>query len=127
MATWLEDQWKSGDSTIDTEHLKLHEMIRSMTAVMRNDPGTGLAQEAVDVLTERLRIHFRMEESLAAKANPEAIDTLKQDHQRLLRLLTPVRDAVQSGSAEKAKSLMTDFAEQLDKHDREIDIPLFRK
>ncbi|EME69370.1 hypothetical protein H261_13803 [Paramagnetospirillum caucaseum] len=127
MATWLEDQWKSGDPIIDAEHQKLHQMIRSMAAVVRNDPGLGLAIEAVDVLAERMRIHFRMEETLASRAHSDAVATLKQDHQRLLRLLAPVRDALQGGDQDGAKTLMEDFHAQLDQHDREVDIPLFRR
>jgi hemerythrin-like metal-binding protein len=127
MATWIEDQWKCGDPAIDVEHQKLHQMISAMTAVVRNDPGLGLAIEAVEVLSERMRLHFRMEEALAAKINPLAAEELKQDHQRLLRLLPPVSDALRHGGSEKAKSLMAEFRTQLDKHDREMDIPLFRK
>jgi len=127
MATWLDDQWQSGDPAIDAEHQKLHQMINSMAAVVRNDPGLGLAAEAVDVLIERMRLHFRMEENLASRANPDAVAHLKQDHQRLLRLLTPVREALLDKASEPAKALMEDFRVQLDKHDREVDIPLFRK
>ncbi|BAE50756.1 hemerythrin domain-containing protein [Paramagnetospirillum magneticum] len=127
MATWLDEQWKSGDPAIDAEHQKLHQMISSMSAVIRNDPGLGLAIEAVDVLTERIRIHFRMEEGLAARLNAAAAEQLKLDHQRLLRLLTPLYDALRRGSAEQAKLLLSDFLSQLDAHDREMDIPLFQK
>ena len=127
MATWLDDQWKSGDPAIDAEHQKLHQMISSMTAVVRNDPGLGLAIEAVDVLVERMRLHFRMEENLAARGDAAAAANLKQDHQRLLRLLTPVRDALQNGNSARARMLMDDFHVQLDRHDREVDIPLFRR
>ncbi len=127
MATWLDERWKSSDPVIDAEHQKLHQMISSMAAVIRNDPGLGLAAEAVDVLIERMRIHFRMEENLAARFNAEAAATLKQDHQRLLRLLTPVRDALRDNDPERARMLMDDFHAQLDRHDREVDIPLFRR
>lgn len=127
MATWLEEQWKSGDPVIDAEHQKLHQTISSMTAVMRNDPGLGLAMEAVDVLIERMRIHFRMEENLAARFNSQGAPPLKADHQRLLRLLAPVRDALHNNDPERARMLMDEFHAQLDRHDREVDIPLFRR
>lgn len=127
METWLDNEWKSGDPVIDAEHQKLHKVIKSMKAVVRNDPGLGLAAEAVDVLIDRMRIHFRMEEALATRADDDDQARLKADHKRLLGLLSPVRNALLDKDSELAKSLMEDFHAQLDRHDREIDIPLFRK
>lgn len=128
METWHEEQWKSGDPLIDAEHQKLHQMIASMTAVVRSDPGLGLAAEAIDVLIERLRIHFRMEENLATpRLQPDDLFRLKDDHQRLLRLLPPVRAALDTGTADLAHRLLAEFHAQLDIHDREIDIPTFRR
>jgi hemerythrin-like metal-binding protein len=127
MATWTEDEWKSGDPVIDAEHQKLHQLISSMKAVVRNDPGLGLAAEAMDVLTDRLNIHFRMEEGLASRAASDESARLRDDHRRLLALLAPVRQALQAGNLDRAKQLLAEFHAELDRHDREIDIPLFRK
>lgn len=126
MATWIEEQWKSGDPVIDTEHQKLHQMISSMAAVVRNDPGLGLADEAVDVLHDRMRIHFRMEEQLATRIGPEAVARLKEDHLRLLGLLAPVREAIRNRDPDSARERIEHFHKELDRHDREVDIPLFR-
>lgn len=126
MATWLEEQWKSGDPVIDTEHQKLHQMIVSMAAVVRNDPGLGLADEAIDVLQDRMRIHFRMEEQLAVRIGPEAVSRLKEDHLRLLALLPPVREAIRNRDPDLARERIEHFHRELDRHDREVDIPLFR-
>lgn len=128
VATWHDEQWKSGDPLIDAEHQKLHQMIASMSAVVEGDAGLALAAEAVDVLIERLRVHFRMEENLAApRVPPEALARLKDDHQRLLRRLPEVGMALQGADCERARRLMGEFHRQLDTHDREVDIPLFRR
>lgn len=127
MAIWHEDQWKSGDPAIDTEHQKLHQMISSMVAVIRNDAGLGLAAEAVDVLHERMRVHFRMEEHLAARIGPEAAAHLKKDHQRLLNLLPPVRQAIEASDLDLACQRIELFRQELDTHDRQVDIPLFQR
>ena len=126
MSTWRRDEWKSGDPAIDSEHQKLHQMVSSMTAVVMNDPGLGLATEAVDVLRERMRLHFRMEEQIAAKIDQETATILKEDHARLLAFLGRVRDALSNDDLVSCKRLLTEFNEALDKHDREVDIPLFR-
>ncbi len=127
MATWHEDQWKSGDPAIDAEHQKLHQMISSMAAVIRNDAGLGLATEAVDVLHERMRVHFRMEENLATRIGPEVATHLKNDHQRLLNMLPPVRQAIEAADLVLACQRIELFRQELDTHDREVDIPLFRR
>ena len=127
MTTWHEDQWKSGDPAIDAEHQKLHQMISSMVAVIRNDAGLGLATEAVDVLHERMRVHFRMEEHLATRIGPEATDRLKEHHLRLLHMLPPVREAILAADLDLACQRIDHFRQELDKHDRDVDIPMFRK
>ncbi|CUW39725.1 conserved protein of unknown function [Magnetospirillum sp. XM-1] len=126
MATWLEEQWKSGDPVIDSEHQKLHQMIASMAAVVRNDPGLGLADEAIEVLHDRMRIHFRMEEQLAARLGPDTVAQLKEDHLRLMALLVPVREAIRNRDPNLARESIEHFHRELDRHDREMDIPLFR-
>ncbi|MBI3444516.1 MAG: hemerythrin domain-containing protein [Magnetospirillum sp.] len=126
MSTWRNEEWQSGDPAMDTEHQKLHQMASSMTAVVMNDPGLGLATEAVDVLRERMRLHFRMEEQALARTDPESASILKEDHARLLLLLGRVRDALADGGIEDCKHLLTEFNTAMDKHDREVDIPLFR-
>lgn len=122
------EAWSSGDAEMDEEHRKLHQMVSSMTAVIRNDHGLGAAVEAVDVLAERMRIHFRMEEQAAARhAAPEACAALKADHLRLLRLLEPVRNAVHMGEWTRGRELLDHFHAAMECHDREMDIPLFRR
>lgn len=127
MKTWLDDEWQSGDSTIDGEHRKLHQMIASMAAVIVNDPGLGLGTEAVGVLHERMRIHFRMEEQLAARLGPEIVLRLKEEHRKLLGMLTQVSQAIQDADHALASQRITNFREELDIHDRDVDIPIFRK
>lgn len=123
-----DEAWTSGDAEMDEEHRKLHQMTSSMTAVIRNDRGLGAAVEAVDVLAERMRIHFRMEEQTAARhASPEDCAALKADHLRLLRLLEPVRAAIHAGDVARGRELLDQFHAALSVHDREVDIPLFRK
>ena len=126
MSTWRNEEWKSGDPSIDSEHQKLRQMVSSMTAVVMNDPGLGLAIEAVDVLHERMRLHFRLEEQIAAKADQESAAILKEDHARLLVLLKQVRETLSSNDMASCKRLLAEFNTALDKHDREVDIPLFR-
>ncbi len=127
MATWVDDEWTSGDSTIDGEHRKLHQMIASMTAVISNDRGLGLGSEAVDVLHERMRIHFRMEEQLAARLGPETALRLKEEHQKLLGLLIRVSEACRDADHGSARERIILFQQELDRHDRDVDIPIFRK
>lgn len=126
MTMWRNEEWKSGNPAIDVEHQKLQQMVSSMTAVVMNDPGLGLAAEAVDVLGERMRLHFRMEEQIAAKTDPQAASGLKEAHAGLLLLLGRVRDVLADGDPEGCKRLLAEFNDALDKHDREMDIPLFR-
>ncbi|RAU21143.1 hypothetical protein CU669_14415 [Paramagnetospirillum kuznetsovii] len=126
MSIWNHPDWKSQNPDIDAEHKKLNQMVMSLSAVVRNDSGIGLDTEAIDILLERMRLHFRMEEANADKVDPDACAILREDHARLLGLLDKVRLSMKQGSRAESKENLLTFTSELDRHDREIDIPLFR-
>ncbi|CAA7624031.1 conserved hypothetical protein [Candidatus Terasakiella magnetica] len=126
MSQWREGDWKSEMPGIDAEHRKLHEMVRSMTAVVMNDPQINLASEAVGVLRERLRIHFAMEEEIAGRIDPESCAILREDHKLLAEMLDRVWDSVAEKNGSETRSRLSQFNTALSKHDAEIDVPLFK-
>ncbi|OAN44816.1 hypothetical protein A6A04_08360 [Paramagnetospirillum marisnigri] len=126
MTIWNQTDWQSGNPDMDAEHRKLNQMVASLNAVVANDSGIGLDVEAADILHERMRLHFQLEESSARKSDSEAAAILHEDHARLLGLLTQIRAAMAKGDKAAAKDQLRSFNSELAKHDAEIDIPLFR-
>ncbi|TAN67449.1 MAG: hypothetical protein EPN20_06845 [Magnetospirillum sp.] len=126
MSTWNNPDWASQNPEIDAEHKKLHQMVSSLTAVVKNDSGLGLSTEAVDILIERMNQHFGLEERSAARIDTESRDILHEDHTQLLTLLERVREAMTRRDGPEAHHRLLTFVAALDKHDLEIDVPLFR-
>ena len=126
MSTWNNPDWASQNPEIDAEHAKLNQMVSSLTAVVRNDTTLSLSTEAIDILIERMKLHFGMEEHSAAKIDPETRDILQEDHGELLRLLAGVKEAMAKRDSATAQNRLKDFIVALAKHDAEVDIPLFR-
>ncbi len=119
-------EWSSHDPEIDVEHHKLHQMVSSLAAVINNDAGRGLPGEAVDILKERLTLHFGLEEQSAARVDAESCRILHEDHTHLLAMLERVKAAMADKNPAEVKQRLGSFIDALNKHDSEIDVPLFR-
>ncbi len=126
MGIWDNADWQSQSPEIDAEHKKLHQMVASLAAVVRNDQGTGLDTEAVDILIERMRLHFNWEEANARKLDSEISTILHEDHIHLLERLEQVRASMAGDDRPGAGRHLQTFLTELNKHDLEVDIPLFR-
>ena len=126
MATWNNPDWSSQNPEIDAEHMKLNQMVSSLAAVVKNDSGLGLSTEAVDILIERMKLHFGLEERSAARIDTETHDILRADHAELLILLAQVKDSMTRRDTAQASDRIKAFITALAKHDAEVDIPLFR-
>lgn len=120
-------EWAGFDADMGSEHQKLHQMVASLTAVVANDRSADLSIEAVNILGERLRLHFEIEEQQARKLAPEAQRTLSDDHARLRRQFDRVRGCFATGARSEAEAELRAFVTALNRHDHEIDLPLFRK
>ena len=126
MSTWNNPDWASQNPEIDAEHTKLNQMVASMAAVVKNDATLGLSAEAIDILIERMKLHFGLEERSATKIDPQSRDILHEDHGELLKLLERVKEAMSRRDRAEAQTRLQTFITALAKHDAEVDIPLFR-
>ena len=126
MSTWNNPDWASQNPEIDAEHAKLNQMVSSLAAVVKNDATLGLSTEAVDILIERMKLHFGLEEHSAAKLDMESHDILHEDHAQLLKLLMQVKECMKLRDGAEAQTRLQAFVAALAKHDQEVDIPLFR-
>jgi hemerythrin len=126
MTPWNNPDWTSENPEIDAEHAKLNKMVSSLAAVVKNDATLGLSTEAVDILIERMKLHFGLEERSAAKIDAESCDILREDHAELLKLLMRVKDSMRQRDSAEAQTRLQAFVAALAKHDAEVDIPLFR-
>lgn len=120
---WRED-WQTDDPAIDEEHRALYRMVRSLAAVVRNGGSQAIVWEAVDVLRERLLLHFSSEEAIAGQHDREAAKILREDHAGVLASLARLRQSATEG--QDPKPALEEFLSTLTRHDREVDVPLFR-
>jgi len=119
-------EWSCNDPIIDAEHAKLHQLVSSLTAVVMNDHGTGLTEEAIDILRERMRLHFGLEEEEACRHDTDAARILRVDHAELQSQLEALRREMVDYDPVVTRQSLRNFVAALKKHDSEVDVPLFR-
>lgn len=122
----LNEEWRSDDARLDAEHEKLYRMLASLKAVIASGASPSIIREAVDVLRERLDLHFTQEEQSAIKFDKAGAETLRQDHQILRQLLQGLHASADT-SEETRNHMLGQFLDALSKHDREVDVPIFRR
>lgn len=120
----MTEEWLTHDARVDEEHSRLRETLRALRAVVLHCREPALLAEATDVVRARLKAHFHDEEAAAA-TDPEASEILREDHRALLRLVDRFRLLAAASHAERKVALAELFA-ALDKHEREVDVPVFR-
>lgn len=110
--------------TMDDDHDKLARMVSSLGAVIAHGGSPAIVGEAIAVLRERLRLHFRMEEILAARSTPHEVARLREDHAGLLARL----DRMAAASAIGATTVMAEldaFIAASERHEHEVDAAVF--
>lgn len=117
--------WRTNDPRIDDEHDSLNGTLRALKAVIFYCTDRAILTEAISVVRERLRIHFVTEESLAARYDREASVILAEDHALLLGMVDRLRALVGAPRPQREIALK-ELIDALAKHDREVDVPLFR-
>ena len=109
------------------EHKRLTEMLESMMFFIENMRTAAIGVDAVDVLTDRLKAHFDLEESVARRFDEQSFLQLHAAHEVLLSVLDDVRSCVLNGDDAGGRRLLATFVDQLERHDEEVDIPMFHK
>lgn len=114
-------------SIIVDEHKRLNEMLSSIMFFIQNMQKSSISPEAVDVLYERMQAHFRIEEQMAKQFEEQSFLILRDAHDALLSILNEVKNCQDRGEDHEGKRLLSSFTEALDRHDNEVDIPLFNR
>ncbi|MEW5729850.1 MAG: hypothetical protein AB1918_18615 [Pseudomonadota bacterium] len=120
----MTEEWLTHDARVDEEHARLRETLRALRAVVLHCREPALLAEATDVVRARLKVHFHDEE-VAAETDPEAAEILREDHRALLRMVDRLRMLTAASHAER-KVAMAELFAALEKHEREVDVPVFR-
>ncbi|MBX9633954.1 MAG: hemerythrin domain-containing protein [Magnetospirillum sp.] len=116
--------WQTENPKVDDDHLKLGRMVASLSVVIANGGTPTIVAEAIDVLRERLRLHFRMEEAVAGKADLESRAILEGDHAQLLTMLDGLAAAACPRGTDLGSRLDA-FIKAAERHEAEVDVPLF--
>lgn len=117
-------EWQTENRKVDDDHHKLERMVASLGSVITNGGSPAIVAEAIAVLRERMRLHFRMEEAVAGKADAETRAILKADHDQLLSMLDGMA-AVSRQRNVDMRRLLDVFIAASQRHETEVDVPLF--
>lgn len=119
---WAE--WQTQNRKVDDDHHKLEGIVLSLRAVITTGGSPAIVAEAISVLRERMRLHFKMEEAVAGKADAETRAILKADHDQLLSMLDGMA-AVSRQQGVDLRRLLEVFITASQRHEAEVDVPLF--
>lgn len=123
MKTW----WDGTDIVpeIDAEHRDLYQVMARLEMAIVGSQEESVVVRAVEQLRGRLAEHFRMEERMAGVADGDSLALLKDDHGRLLSILTRL-GALPGGASPDRIRVYGEFIESLQDHDFAVDQPIFR-
>lgn len=107
------------------DHEKLGRMLASLSAVIATGATEIIVREAIDVLRERMRLHFRLEEQVAARADSASRTLLEAGHAHLLEMLDGMMRV--AGQPAELRTRLDAFKAAAARHETEVDDPLFRK
>lgn len=107
------------------DHEKLGRMMASLSAVIARGGTEVILREAIDVLRERMRLHFRMEEAVAARADADSRALLESGHAQLLGMLDGMLRL--TGKPAELRARLDAFREAAARHEDDVDGPLFRR
>lgn len=122
MPTWDHEDC---DPAIDIEHTRLYRMMERLEPIIREGQQDTAVRRAIDILSRRMTEHFRIEEELFTTADWDSRTVMKEDHRRLLTMLKTLSE-IPPADADARRSLFTSFLEALQRHDTDVDAPLFR-
>ncbi len=123
MKTW----WDGTDIVpeIDAEHRDLYQVMARLEMAIIGAKDEDTVARAVAQLQQRIAEHFQMEERLASLENMDSLPVLKDDHGRLLGILTHLGE-LPGGADHDRIRVYGEFVESLKDHDITIDQPVFR-
>jgi hemerythrin len=119
-------EWTSGADEIDKEHDQFFSLASRLTSLVRVGVHPDIVREAVDTLHQRMTLHTSAEERMAAKSDPETVTILREDHQVMLGAVKALSQNIGKISANEAVAEMDRIVAMIVKHERDVDVPLFR-
>jgi hemerythrin len=122
----LNPEWTAGTVELDQEHEKFFEIATRLLGLVRVDVSPHIVREALETLYQRLALHTAAEERLALKHDREAAAILREDHLAILEALKSLSRQVGQVDASVVVAEMERIVAMIDKHEREVDVPLFR-
>jgi len=116
--------WRTEHPKVDEDHDTLERVLVQLMAVIATGSTPAIVREAISVLTKRMGAHFRMEEAVAGRADPESRAILEADHAHLLGLLAQLSRAGRTPGTD-LEPYLDAFIAALRRHEAEVDVPLF--
>lgn len=119
-------EWRTNEPAIDDEHDSFNALVVRLLAVVCTSTNASIIRGAFETLKTRMRIHADAEECFARKFDPETADILSVAHEELFSSVDVVGQAIGQASRSELLSLIGKVDREIEKHESEIDVPLFR-
>ncbi len=119
-------EWKTNDPTIDGEHDNFYELLARFTAAVNTISDTTAISGIFDCIKAQIFEHARTEEDFARQADPEIAGILHEAHLELFAAVAEVSGAIKYAPTTKMVEMINALEATIEKHENEIDIPLFR-
>lgn len=119
-------EWRTNEPVIDDEHDSFNALVVRLLAVVCGSTNAAIIRGAFETLKTRMRIHAEAEESFAGKFDPETADILGVAHEELLASIEGIGRAIGHASRSELLNLIGKVGHEIEKHESEIDVPLFR-
>ena len=119
-------EWRTNEPAIDDEHDSFNALVVRLLAVACSSTNTTIIRGTFETLKTRMRIHAEAEETFARKFDPETADILGVAHEELFSSVETVGQAIGRVSRSEFLNLVGKVGMEIEKHESEIDVPLFR-
>lgn len=120
----MTDSWRTDEPQLDEDHERLTKIVASLSMVINGREDNLVIREVIEVLRERMRVHFHREEVMAGRIDAASRSTLQADHAALLSMLDDLALAAERRDAQIGRRLSI-FREAAARHEAEVDMPLF--
>lgn len=119
-------EWRTNEPAIDDEHDSFNALVVRLLTVVCGTTDAAVIQASFATLKDHMRSHADAEESFARARDPETAEILVEAHAELFASVNQLAEAIGRAPRAELLNLIGRVGFEIEKHEDEIDVPLFR-